>query len=283
MTIPTQITESQFQKYFEPSLSKAKRGYVSKIPLFKIFNYILYVVHTGCQWKSLPIETSVHTTRKELSYQAVYHRFRKWSRDGSWKTVFDHSIQAIKDDVNLSEIHLDGTHTIGKKGGVSVQYQGRKKAKTSNIIPVTDAHGFIIATTKILPGNRNDLNDFDTTLRHIFSDLKHAGFQHRLNGSYLNADAGFDTKTARKICFNHCVIPNIPENIRNRTNTKRGRKRFFNVDVYKHRFTIERSFAWADKFKRVLIRFEKIDVFFFAVNLLAFTMINLRFLLNAKV
>jgi hypothetical protein len=50
MTIPTKVTEKQFQKYFEPHLSKAKRGYVSKIPLFKIFNYILNTLYTGCQW-----------------------------------------------------------------------------------------------------------------------------------------------------------------------------------------------------------------------------------------
>jgi len=41
-TIPTSITEEQFENHISPHLSKAKRGYVSKIPLYKIFNYILY-------------------------------------------------------------------------------------------------------------------------------------------------------------------------------------------------------------------------------------------------
>ena len=56
MTIPVKLSASNFQTYFLPYLSVAKRGYVSKIPLYKIFNYILYVVYTGCQWKSLVIE-----------------------------------------------------------------------------------------------------------------------------------------------------------------------------------------------------------------------------------
>ena len=47
MKIPTKLTKPQFERSIEPSLSKAKRGYVSKVPLYKIFNYILYKLSTG--------------------------------------------------------------------------------------------------------------------------------------------------------------------------------------------------------------------------------------------
>ncbi len=46
MEIPTQLTETQFQHYIEPHLSKAKRGYVSEQPRYKIFNYVLYKLYT---------------------------------------------------------------------------------------------------------------------------------------------------------------------------------------------------------------------------------------------
>jgi len=49
-TIPTSLTEKQFDEHILPYISTAKRGFESKIPLFKIFNYILYRLHTGCQW-----------------------------------------------------------------------------------------------------------------------------------------------------------------------------------------------------------------------------------------
>jgi len=283
MTIPTHVTSMQFQKYLEPHLSKAKRGYVCKIPLFAVVNYILYFLHTGCQWKRLPIALNVHTGRREISYQAIYYHFRKWSRDGSWHRAFEHSVRALTNDVNLSEIHLDGTHTLAKKGGVCVIYQGRKKAKTSNIIAVTDAQGFILATTAVLPGNHHDAYNVQATLHHLFTTLKHQGMRRRLCGSYFHADASFDTAGVRKFCFNHQMIPSIPENVRNRSTPKRGRKRFFDETMYRHRFTIERSFAWVDKFKRVAVRFERDDTLFFALNIIAFTMINLRFLFNAKV
>jgi len=39
---------------------------------------------------------------------------------------------------------------------------------------------------------------------------------------------------------------------------------------------IERVFAWEDKFRRVLIRFERISSVHYALKTLAYTMINLR-------
>jgi len=56
----------------------------------------------------------------------------------------------IRDRLNLSELNLDGSHVIAKKGGESVAYQGRKKAKTTNILPVTDGQGYIIASTALV-------------------------------------------------------------------------------------------------------------------------------------
>lgn len=55
-TIPTSLSEEQFETKIRPQLSNAKRGFVCKIPLYKVFNYILKRLHTGCQWDELPIE-----------------------------------------------------------------------------------------------------------------------------------------------------------------------------------------------------------------------------------
>ena len=109
-TIPTEVTKKQFEKYILPHLSTAKRGYVSKIPLHKVFNYILYREHTGCQWHKLPIASDPNDPeKKEISWDAVYYHYRKWSRDGSLKKVWAGSIEQIKEQLNLSEINLDGS------------------------------------------------------------------------------------------------------------------------------------------------------------------------------
>ncbi|MBC8507686.1 MAG: IS5 family transposase [Chloroflexi bacterium] len=278
-TIPISLTEKQFDRYIRPFISIAKRGYECKIPLYKVFNYILYRLHTGCQWYQLPIDPDANDSRKkEISYHAVYYHFRKWSRDGSLEKVWQGSVMTIGADLNLSELNLDGTHVIAKKGGESVAYQGRKKAKTTNILPISDSQGYIIATTGLMAGNHNDAYNLKPHLQTAFKFMKRLGLD--IQGALFNADKAFDTRDARKTCFNHGLIPNIDENKRNRKSTKRGRKRFFNPNVYKNRFTSERSFAWVDKFRALLIRFDRRDVYFLGAHFIAFAMINLRHIIH---
>jgi len=279
-TIPTSLTENQFDQHIRPYISTAKRGYECKIPLYKVFNYILYRLHTGCQWHQLPIEPDADDPRqKEISHHAVYYHFRKWSRDGSLEKVWRGSIMTIKGDLKLSEINLDGSHAIAKKGGESVAYQGRKKAKTTNILPITDGYGFIIASTGLIAGNHNDAYNLKPHLQTAFKFMKHLGLA--IQGAFFNADKAFDTKDARKTCFNHGLVPNIDENKRNRKTAKRGPKRFFDPEVYKRRFTSERSFAWIDKFRALLIRYDRRDAYFLGAHFIAFAMINLRHVIHS--
>ena len=97
-----------------------------------------------------------------------------------------------------------------------------------------------------------------------------------LRGAYLNLDGGFDAAHHRKCIFNAGLIPNITENPRNRKTTKRGRKRFFNEAVHALRMRVERTFAWEDKFKRLLLRFEHIQQRHYGMKLMVYTLINLR-------
>lgn len=56
-TIPISVMQEQFEKYIRPALTTAKRGFECQIGLYKVFNYILYRLHTGCQWYQLPIQS----------------------------------------------------------------------------------------------------------------------------------------------------------------------------------------------------------------------------------
>ena len=187
------------------------------------------------------------------------------------------SLVTIQDELDFSALNLDGSHTIAKKGGEAVAYQPRKRAKTSNILPITDAQGYIVATTGVVAGNHHDAFHLKANLQRAFKSLKRLGLV--IQGAFFNADSAFDTKAARKTCFNYGLIPNIVENQRNRKQPKRGRRRLFNPEVYKRRFTSERSFAWIDKFRALLTRFDIHDVFFLSGHFIAYAMINLRHVL----
>ena len=80
-----------------------------------------------------------------------------------------------------------------------------------------------------------------------------------LRGASLNLDGGYDSTHHRQCMFNAGLIPNIPENRRHRKRPKRGRKRLLNAAIHALRVHVERTFAWEDKFKRLLLRFERIQ------------------------
>ena len=92
-----------------------------------------------------------------------------------------------------------------------------------------------------------------------------------LRGAYVNLDGGFDSRANRKCIFNAGMIPNIKENPRNRKHPKRGRKRLFNAAIHALRMRVERTFAWEEKFKRLLLRFERIQQRHYGMKLLAYT------------
>src|SRR3982750_1606329 len=126
--IPIEVTKEQFEYSFLPHLSTAKRGYVSEIPLYKIFPYIIYKLRTGCQWEFLPMDKT-EDDLPEASYQVPSYHFRKWSRDGSLQRLFDASILTIKGELNVSELNLDGSHSAAKKGATKSAIKTERKPR----------------------------------------------------------------------------------------------------------------------------------------------------------
>ena len=100
-----------------------------------------------------------------------------------------------------------------------------------------------------------------------------------LQGTIVSLDGVYDCRQNRKAIFNRGMVPNINANPRGRKFVKHGRKPLFSADIFKERFTtIERVFAWEDKFRRLLLRFERLSQLHYAFKTLAYTMINLRHL-----
>jgi hypothetical protein len=97
-----------------------------------------------------------------------------------------------------------------------------------------------------------------------------------LEGAYLKLEGGFDATVHRTAIFNAGMIPHIKEKPRNRKSSKRGRKRWFNAVMHALRERVERTCAWEDKFKRVLLRFEHIQQRHYGMKLWAYPLINVR-------
>ena len=142
------------------------------------------------------------------------------------------------------------------------------------MLALIDNQGHVLSPLTVAPVNEGDMGLLPQGLRDLKRVARAVGLE--VSGAVLNLDAGFDSKANRKAVFNAGLKPNSKENPRNRQKPKRGRKRFFDAALYHHRFTVERPFAWEDKFKRLLLRFETKQSRHLGFKLLAFTLINLR-------
>ena len=83
-----------------PHLSIGSRGPALKLPLKKIFNYILKVIHTGIQWDQMEIEKD-ESGNKEIHYTRLFRIFQRWSNDGSLMKVFEQSVSYLRDNNQL--------------------------------------------------------------------------------------------------------------------------------------------------------------------------------------
>jgi transposase len=244
--------------------------------LYKIFNYILRVLYMGCQWKMLPIKRNAKG-RREIHYTRIYRLMRRWQADGCMDAIFAGSVNRLHDDqlLDLTVIHGDGTTTAAKKGGDNLGYSGHKHLKGDKVVAFCDRDCNIIAPFICAPGNRKESPLLRDALPRLTQMAYAIGMD--LQGSTVSLDGVYDCRANRKAIFNRGMVPNIPENARGRKAPKRGRKQRFDPAIFEERFrTIERVFAWEDKFRRLLLRFERISDVHYAFKTLAYTMINLR-------
>jgi transposase len=275
-TIPTKLSVEQFEEFVLPQLKRGRRGPPPTLSLHKIFNYILHVLYTGCQWKMLPIERNTEGL-PEIHHTRIYRAMQRCQAEGFIDQIFAGSVSKLHQDqlLELSVIHGDGTTTAAKKGGDNLGYSGHKHLKGDKVVAFCDRHGYVIAPFVSASGNRNESSLLRDALPRLTRMASPIGVD--LPGSIVSLDGVYDCRENRKAIFNRGMIPNIPENPRNRKQTKRGRKQRFDEGIFEERFrTIERVFAWEDKFRRLLLRFERLSTIHYALKTLAYTMINLR-------
>ena len=110
--LPKQLTLRDFNRYVKPHLSVGRYGPKTKLSTYQIFNYVLYVLHTGMQWNQL---------RCPIRWNNIYRHHNRWSKDGSYEQVFAASVKLLHDQdlLDLSVLHGDGSNAVAKKGALA--------------------------------------------------------------------------------------------------------------------------------------------------------------------
>jgi transposase len=274
--IPVTLSECEFKEFILPHLPIHTCGRPYKISRYKIFCYVMYVLYTGCQWHMIPIEND-HSGNPEIHYSQVFRVYQQWVKCEATVKIFENSVLMCHqhDLLDPSVLHGDGSTTMAKKGGDRLGFSGHKHMVSEKVIAFSDRNCNVISPMTIAAGNRHEGSLFSGAFGFLKDLCKRIGIS--IQKSIASLDSAYDSFANRKKIFNAGMIPNIKENRRNRKRTKRGRKRLYNETIFEERFnTIERVFAWEDKFKRLLLRFEHISLHHFGFKLLAYTMINLR-------
>jgi transposase len=89
----------------------------------------------------------------------------------------------------------------------------------------------------------------------------------------LVADRGYDSNALRCELVKRGIEPIIPARSNNRKATHQdGRK----LRRYKHRWIIERTFAWLGHFRRLVVRYERLDRIYAAFFHLACAFLTLK-------
>jgi predicted type IV restriction endonuclease len=121
--LPISVSERDFETYILPNLSHKIGHNRQKVSYHYIFNTIIYVLKSGCSWRTLKPDN------QEVTWQNIYYHYAKWSKDGSFSKVFEASISSISDYLALECLQIDGTHTPSKKGAKKLSGNDEKGAK----------------------------------------------------------------------------------------------------------------------------------------------------------
>ncbi len=90
-----------------------------------------------------------------------------------------------------------------------------------------------------ISGNHNNLHSIDVQFEIVTGRLEQADIP--VEGLFLNADAGFDSKNFRYLCAKKEINTNVCFNERN--GSTEDRNEYFDQELYDKRYVVERTNA----------------------------------------
>jgi putative transposase len=163
---PSDLTHDQWA-LLEPLLNgPGKRGPRFGGDLRDVVDGILYVAHTGCQWRYLP-ESFGPWTR-------LWSQFRRWSRNGTWARALTvvHATARValgRAETAPSMVAID-THLArgGSNGGVTFHNKGGPYGRTNGAkrVVAVDVTGLPVAGL-VVPANTTEGRATELLVAHL--------------------------------------------------------------------------------------------------------------------
>jgi transposase len=232
---PSDLTDSQW-KLVEPLIPVYPGGRPRTTPLRDVLDAIFYLVRTGCQWRFLPKDFPPKST--------VWGYFDEWRHNGTLElihdTLRDRVRKAAKPGQPRRTASIDSQSVDTSSGG---EARGRDNAKNVNGRKrhiVVDSQGFLLAV--VVTGAEVDDGAAAPAVlqqlagrplgkvRWVFGDTKY--HNHALS-AWVAENTGYDLEIIRR---------------------PKGEEGWVRLPI---RWTVERTFAWLLKCRRLSVDRER--------------------------
>jgi len=210
------------------------------VPFRRVLDGILFVLRTGCQWKAVPAGLATGST--------LHRRFQAWVTSGVFRALWKRLLVAYDARRRIAwrwQV-VDSASTKAPLGGEATgpNPTDRGKCGTKRHV-LSDRRGAPVAV-QVTAANTHDMRALFDTLDHpVVRRPKPAPSRPQ----HLCLDKGYDYPAIeRGVARRHYVL-HMPH---------RGEAAFTGVRSHSpKRWVVERTHSWHNRFRRLLIRWEK--------------------------
>ncbi|WP_115359387.1 IS5 family transposase [Roseomonas mucosa] len=203
---------------------------------------IVFVLVSGIPWERLPAEMGCGCG------MSCWRRLRDWQAAGVWAALHRLLLERLQaaGQIDWRRAALDSATVPAKRGGAETgpNPTDRGKPGTKRHL-VTDARGTPLGLT-LSGANRHDSMMLASTLDAVPRiRIGHRGRPRQRPGK-LHADKAYDHRRCRRECRARGITPRI---------ARRGIES--SARLGRHRWVVERTFAWLARYRRLTIRYER--------------------------
>lgn len=226
-----------------------------KYDLREVFNGVRYVVRTGCPWRSLPHDLP--------PWPVVYQQAQRWIKAGVFEAMV-HDLRAVlrlakgKNEQPSATIFDGRTMQSTPESGERAGYDGYKRKKGSKVHIAVDTLGYLLAV-KVTPANeqeRAQVKELAAEVQEVTQQSVKVAF---VDQGYTGEQPAEDARASGI----ELIVVKLAE-------AKKG------FVLLPKRWVVERSFAWAARFRRLARDFERTPEILEGLHYLAFAILMLH-------